>query len=113
MIFLDEPTSGLDSYTAYSCVKLLRTVASYNATVLCTIHQPSSEIFFLFDLIVFMNRGKILFQGPVSEVIPTFSKAGESTTRLEVVSVMTKDWSRLSLSRELQPVRLCHVFDPN
>ena len=75
-MFLDEPTSGLDSYSAYNCVKLLSTVAKTNTTILCTIHQPSSEIFFLFDLIIVMNNGKVLYQGPVTEMAPHFKIGG-------------------------------------
>jgi ABC-type multidrug transport system ATPase subunit len=76
LLFLDEPTSGLDSYSAYSCVSLLRTVASYNTSVLCTIHQPSSEVFFLFDIVIFMNAGRILYQGPVDKVVKYFGSFG-------------------------------------
>ena len=54
----------------------LKHVAESNATVLCTIHQPSSEVFQLFDLVIFMKDGLIFFQGPVSEIIPYFSKFG-------------------------------------
>lgn len=76
LLFLDEPTSGLDSYNAYKLVDLLKIVASSNTVVLCTIHQPSSEVFFLFDRIIFMNSGRIFYQGPVADVISHFSKHG-------------------------------------
>ncbi len=72
--FLDEPTSGLDAYSAFKCVELLRRVASHNTAVLCTIHQPSSEVFDLFDLVIFMVKGRILYQGPVCELVTHFSK---------------------------------------
>jgi ABC-type multidrug transport system ATPase subunit len=51
-------------------------VADSNATVLCTIHQPSSEVFQLFDLVIFMKDGLIFYQGPVAEIVPHFSKFG-------------------------------------
>eukprot|EP01035_Chromulina_nebulosa_P017689 gene17689-23279_t len=76
LLFLDEPTTGLDSYTAYNCVSLLKSVAGYNTAVLCTIHQPSSEVFFLFDLVIFMNSGRILYQGPVNKIVSHFTKYG-------------------------------------
>jgi len=49
MLFLDEPTSGLDSYMAQNILKTLKMMAYKGRTVVCTIHQPSSEVFELFD----------------------------------------------------------------
>ena len=49
IIFADEPTSGLDSYLAMAVVNSLKELAKNGTTVLCTIHQPSSEIFDVFD----------------------------------------------------------------
>jgi len=48
-MFCDEPTSGLDSFSARSVVQALRDLASTSHTVLATIHQPSSEVFAMFD----------------------------------------------------------------
>jgi ABC-type multidrug transport system ATPase subunit/ABC-type multidrug transport system permease subunit len=76
LLFLDEPTSGLDSYSAYCLVKLLRTVAINHTAVLCTIHQPSSEVFFLSDIVIFMNAGRILYQGSPTEIVAYFSRFG-------------------------------------
>jgi len=67
---------GLDAFTAYSLVKTLRKIAQANSAILCTIHQPSSEVFFLFDIIIFMNRGRILYQGPVNDMLVHLSTAG-------------------------------------
>ena len=44
MLFLDEPTSGLDSYAAFSVVQNLLELSGAGCTILCTIHQPSSEV---------------------------------------------------------------------
>jgi len=46
---MDEPTSGLDALTAYECIYIAKALASVGTSVLCTIHQPSSRIFQLFD----------------------------------------------------------------
>ena len=49
LLFLDEPTSGLDSYMAQNILKTLKKMAAKGRTIVCTIHQPSSEVFELFD----------------------------------------------------------------
>ncbi|RYH29731.1 hypothetical protein EON65_07535 [archaeon] len=76
LLFLDEPTSGLDSYSAFSLVKLLKEVAATNCAVLCTIHQPSSEVFFLFDIVIYMKDGRILYQGRPADILPFYASRG-------------------------------------
>ena len=76
LLFLDEPTSGLDSFAAYNCVKLLKQLAAENCAILCTIHQPSSEVFHLFDIVVLMKAGRVLYQGSVSNIVPHFAACG-------------------------------------
>jgi ABC-type multidrug transport system ATPase subunit len=49
LLFCDEPTSGLDSFMAMSIVDAMRSMANQGKTIICTIHQPSSEIFEKFD----------------------------------------------------------------
>lgn len=49
LLFADEPTSGLDSFMAVSIMETMRELASKGKTIVCTIHQPSSEIFEMFD----------------------------------------------------------------
>lgn len=64
ILFLDEPTSGLDSYNAYNVVECLVTLAkNYNRTVVCTIHQPRSNIFALFDQLILMAKGQLVYSG--------------------------------------------------
>jgi ABC-type multidrug transport system permease subunit/ABC-type multidrug transport system ATPase subunit len=63
LLFLDEPTSGLDSQSAYSIVKLLRRLADAGQAILCTIHQPSSNLFHQFDKVVLLAKGKTVYFG--------------------------------------------------
>jgi ABC-type multidrug transport system ATPase subunit len=77
LLFLDEPTSGLDSFSAFSLVTLLKKVAKGgDCTMLCTIHQPSSEVFFLFDKVIFMKAGRVFYHGPVMNAIAHFQTFG-------------------------------------
>jgi ABC-type multidrug transport system ATPase subunit/ABC-type multidrug transport system permease subunit len=57
VLFLDEPTSGLDARSAKMIMDGVRKVADTGRTVVCTIHQPSSEVFFLFDSLLLLKRG--------------------------------------------------------
>jgi len=65
MLFLDEPTSGLDSYSALQVVKILRSLSQAGCAVLCTIHQPSAEIFNEFDRIMMLTKGSVMYYGDV------------------------------------------------
>ncbi|OLY82418.1 ATP-binding cassette sub-family G member 2 [Smittium mucronatum] len=76
ILFLDEPTSGLDMYTSILVVKLLRFISRSGQTVVSVIHQPPSEIFKLFDDVVLLSEGKIIYFGPQEELLGYFSRLG-------------------------------------
>ena len=76
LVFLDEPTSGLDSYSAVQLCQVLKKVANAGASVLFTIHQPSSEIFNSFDHLILMNKGRVMYQGAVGVVPEYFANNG-------------------------------------
>jgi ABC-type multidrug transport system ATPase subunit len=64
LLLLDEPTSGLDSFAAVTVVRSLKALAQSGCGVLCTIHQPSSEVFALFDHVLLMGAGTQMYNGP-------------------------------------------------
>jgi len=57
ILFLDEPTSGLDARDALSVIAGLRLIAADRVAVVCTIHQPSQELFASFDRLLLLSRG--------------------------------------------------------
>ncbi|KAI9918697.1 hypothetical protein PsorP6_011809 [Peronosclerospora sorghi] len=57
VIFLDEPTSGLDARSAKLIMTGVRKVADSGRTVICTIHQPSADVFSFFDNLLLLKRG--------------------------------------------------------
>lgn len=62
ILFLDEPTSGLDSQTSLKIVSLLKKIAiEKNMIVVCTIHQPSSNIFNIFDKLIIIEKGNMIY----------------------------------------------------
>ncbi|TPX37415.1 hypothetical protein SmJEL517_g00649 [Synchytrium microbalum] len=77
MLFLDEPTSGLDAYNAFKVTQLIKNNAKRaNQTVVMTIHQPRKEILDLFDRIMILSRGKIVFYGSIDSALPHFAHIG-------------------------------------
>lgn len=74
IMFFDEPTSGLDSSTSYQCINLLKCLAEGGRTIICTIHQPSSRLFQLFDNLYMLWDGQCLFQGHTKMVVPFLNK---------------------------------------
>ncbi len=67
MIFLDEPTSGLDPATEEKIMKLFRQIAESGRTVIMTTH--AMENVKLFDKIVVLMRGKLVFYGKPDEAL--------------------------------------------
>ena len=64
VLFLDEPTTGLDSDSAATLVHLLSHLAvAKRRTVVCTIHQPSSDICEMFDDLLLLAAGRLLYCG--------------------------------------------------
>jgi ABC-type multidrug transport system ATPase subunit len=70
-MFVDEPTSGLDSKTAEDVVEILKAIAEDEGrTVICTIHQPSFQIFQRFDALTLLVKGEVAFTGLLTKVEP-------------------------------------------
>ncbi|KAK7388064.1 hypothetical protein VNO78_22868 [Psophocarpus tetragonolobus] len=66
IIFMDEPTSGLDARAAAVVMRAVKNVVATGRTTVCTIHQPSIDIFETFDeLILMKSGGRIIYSGMV------------------------------------------------
>ncbi|CAI0420670.1 unnamed protein product [Linum tenue] len=65
IIFMDEPTSGLDARAAAIVMRTVRNTVDTGRTVVCTIHQPSIDIFEAFDELFLLNRGEEIYVGPL------------------------------------------------
>jgi energy-coupling factor transporter ATP-binding protein EcfA2 len=77
ILFLDEPTSGLDAAAA-SCImqEITRVAREERLIILCTIHQPSTKVFNLFDLVMILSKGREAFVGNVKDAAPYFNTVG-------------------------------------
>ncbi|KAL6008799.1 hypothetical protein ACLOJK_022025 [Asimina triloba] len=83
IIFMDEPTSGLDARAAAIVMRAVKNVGDSGRTVVCTIHQPSIDIFESFDELLLMKKGgKLIYAGPLgqnsSKVIEYFEFSHDS-----------------------------------
>ncbi|TYK03309.1 ABC transporter G family member 9-like [Cucumis melo var. makuwa] len=78
LMFLDEPTSGLDSTTAQTIVTMMGEFAKGGRTVVMTVHQPSSRLFYLFHKLLLLLEGNAVYFGKGSEVMDYFSTIGYS-----------------------------------
>ncbi|KAG0457816.1 hypothetical protein HPP92_022973 [Vanilla planifolia] len=68
IIFMDEPTSGLDARAAAIVMRTVRNTVDTGRTVVCTIHQPSIDIFESFDELLLLKRGgQIIYYGPLDQ----------------------------------------------
>jgi hypothetical protein len=60
---LDEPTSGLDATTARNLMETLKDLASLGHSVCCVIHQPRTDIYKLFDHLLLLSKGRVIYNG--------------------------------------------------
>jgi ABC-type multidrug transport system ATPase subunit len=57
IVFMDEPTSGLDARAAAIVMRTVRNIVNTGRTIVCTIHQPSIDIFESFDEVFSLGEG--------------------------------------------------------
>jgi len=76
LLFLDEPTSGLDSTSSFKVVEKMRDLARHGRTVVATIHQPEAQVLNMFDKLLMLSEGEVVYSGPVKDLVPYFSAQG-------------------------------------
>lgn len=81
VLFLDEPTTGLDANSAFDLVKTMKNLSLSGRTLIMSIHQPRSDIFFLFDHVTILSRGLQVYSGGTKESINWFSSLGYDCPR--------------------------------
>jgi ABC-type multidrug transport system ATPase subunit len=71
ILFVDEPTSGLSSRDSENIMDLLKELSLRGKMVFVVIHQPSSDVFKMFDTLIIMDVGgfQIYYGNPVESVI--------------------------------------------
>ncbi|GER41079.1 ABC transporter G family member [Striga asiatica] len=69
ILFLDEPTTGLDSAASFFVVQAIKNLARDGRTVISSIHQPSSEVFALFDDLYLLSGGETVYFGEARNAV--------------------------------------------
>ncbi len=82
ILFVDEPTSGLSSRDSENVMDLLRELTLKDKLIFIVIHQPSSDIFKMFDdIIVLDTGGYMVYRGNPIEAIIYFKTLDEQINR--------------------------------
>jgi len=76
IILLDEPTSGIDSFQALIIVELLHKLSRKDRIVISSLHQPSSSLIPMFDNLILLTNGTIVYSGDFKEAINYFENIG-------------------------------------
>ncbi|MFS8007344.1 putative ABC-2 type transporter, plant PDR ABC transporter associated [Helianthus anomalus] len=77
VFFIDQISSGLDSSTTYNIIKVLRQMVHImDLTMVISLLQPDPETYKLFDDLILMSEGQIVYQGPCQNVVEFFEGMG-------------------------------------
>lgn len=77
VLLMDEISTGLDSSTTFqivSCLQQLAHISEY--TILVSLLQPAPETYDLFDDIILMGEGKVVYHGPKNLIMTFFESCG-------------------------------------
>jgi ABC-type multidrug transport system ATPase subunit len=76
ILFLDEPTSGLSSRDSENVIDLLKELSIKGKLIFVVIHQPSSDIYKMFDKMIIMDTGGYpAYYGTPVEAVTYFKKS--------------------------------------
>jgi ABC-type multidrug transport system ATPase subunit len=131
VLFLDEPTSGLSSRDSENLMDLLRDLTLKGKLIFIVIHQPSSEIFKMFDKVIILDQGGCMayFGNPVDSVIyfktldtQINSKQGECPlcgnvnpeTIFNIIETQVVDeFGKYTDKRKVSPVEWANAYSSN
>ncbi|KAI3912461.1 hypothetical protein MKW92_019912 [Papaver armeniacum] len=77
VFFMDEMSTGLDSSTTFQVVRYLKQMVHiFDVTMMISLLQPAPETFELFDDIILLSEGQIIYQGPREKILKFFEHMG-------------------------------------
>ena len=109
ILFLDEPTTGLDSFQAQSIMQCLKKLSGENRIIMSVIHQPRSSIYALFDKLLLLSEGMVIYFGSAYQAIDHFNRIGyfcplhfnPSDFFLDLLSLDTRSEEREQETRQI------------
>lgn len=76
-LFMDEISTGLDSSTTFQIITCLQQLVHItDATAVVSLLQPAPETFELFDDLILIAEGKIVYHGPCNQALQFFEDCG-------------------------------------
>ncbi|ETL82703.1 hypothetical protein L917_17179, partial [Phytophthora nicotianae] len=77
MTLMDEISTGLDSAATFDIITTQRSIAKcLHKTIVIALLQPAPEVFNLFDNVMVLNQGEIIYHGPRDQAVPYFETLG-------------------------------------
>jgi ABC-type multidrug transport system ATPase subunit/ABC-type multidrug transport system permease subunit len=105
-LFMDEISNGLDSSTTFQILSCLQQFARLSeGTILVSLLQPAPETFELFDDLILMGEGKIIYHGPRDFVCSFFEDCGFKCPNRKSVAEFLQE----VISRKDQEQYWCHI----
>ncbi|KAK4410533.1 ABC transporter G family member 42, partial [Sesamum angolense] len=90
-LFMDEISTGLDSSTTFQIVKCLQQIVHLTeATIFMSLLQPAPETFDLFDDVILLSEGQIVYQGPRENIIEFFESCGSNAPKEKELLISCK-----------------------
>ena len=78
ILFVDEPTSGLSSFDSERIILMLKRQTFKGKLVIANVHQPSSDVYKLFDKLIVMDQGgRVIYQGNPMDAVVYFKHEGQ------------------------------------
>lgn len=101
LFFIDEPTSGLSSTDSYHIIHMLKQQALNQKLLFVNIHQPSNDIFYLFDKIIFLDKGGYpIYFGPPGGALEYFRNSIRKLETIQSGKYQTEQEEILSIIEE-------------
>lgn len=88
VMLYDQPLLGSDPAATYDLVNTIRTISRIQqSSAIMSLTQLSQEVFDLFDRIILLGDGHVVFQGPQQDAVPYFTNLG--LVRSDIISALS------------------------